>query len=96
MYLSTFHNQLPASLLCEKYILTAKQEKPMRPFLFYGFQLFQHSNIDKATCICITITLHVFDFQDEDIPGNYNLFNKEAKSDRNGEVIFASIYYHNG
>ena len=44
----------------------------------------------------MTITLHVFDFQDEDIPGNYNLFNMEEKSDGNGEVIFASIYYHNG
>ena len=42
------------------------------------------------------ITLHVFYFQDEDIPGNYNLFNMEEKSDGNGEVIFASIYYHNG
>ena len=41
------------------------------------------------------VTLHVFNFQDEDIPGNYNLFNMEEKSDRNGEVIFASIYNHN-
>ena len=42
------------------------------------------------------VTLHVFNFQDENTPGNYNLFYMDEKSDGNGEVIIvASIYYHN-
>ena len=44
----------------------------------------------------VHVTLHVFNFQDENTPGNYNLFYMDEKSDGNGEVIIvASIYYHN-